>query len=720
MMGTSIRPPLLLTCALAVATAVAVQGQALPDVERSALAGQVDSLFRPWDRDGSPGAAVLVMRDGEVVHARGYGMAHLEHGVAIGTGTVFDIASVSKQFAALAIALLADEGALSLDDDVRRHIPELPDFGPVITIRHLLHHTSGLRDWPGTLRMAGWDFMDVVSYEQILAMAFQQRELNFVPGSDYAYSNTGYNLLAEVVARVTGQSFRDWTRTRLFEPLGMRDTHFHDDWTEIVPGRAESYRPAGGGGFRRVVSNLTAIGSSSLFTSVDDLSRWVRNFDDPIVGDERLMSRMVQPGVLDSGDPIGYALGLFVDEYRGSRTVSHGGSWAGYRSALLRFPDHRLAVVILGNSSDLNAGALAHQIADLYLADVLEPVPLGTVARAGGDADTERYEPAIAALVEYAGEYRSAELATSYHVGIEEGALVARHFRTGRVALRPVAPDVFQAPVFGRLEFQRDASGGILGFTANSTRIRGLRFERVPAGPEQARHPLRVPPPPEPPAAYGATPVATTLAVSLFAATLLDETIRDNVAADDPDRPVAMSRLGNVLGNGRIALAVTGGAWGVSSLAGYDALADPAGRVVASLVAAGIANGVLKASVGRARPRLEMGSSEFRPFSLDNAWQSFPSGHVVTAFALATAISAEADRPWVSGVSYSAAGLVAWSRSHEDRHWASDIVAGAALGTIAAYHTSGWLRRRAALREGPSGARLLIQPHALGVVMSLP
>jgi membrane-associated phospholipid phosphatase len=211
---------------------------------------------------------------------------------------------------------------------------------------------------------------------------------------------------------------------------------------------------------------------------------------------------------------------------------------------------------------------------------------------------------------------------------------------------------------------------------------------------------------------------AAALAASFVAATLLDQQLRGFLAAEDPSDPAGISRLGNTLGNGRIAFVVTGTTYGVASLTEYDELADPAGRVLASLVAAGIANGMLKASLGRARPRMERGPTEFRPFTMENGWQSFPSGHVTTAFALATAISAEADRPWVTALTFSGASLVAWSRGHEDHHWASDVVAGAAVGTIVAYHTSRRLHRRAEQRDRPAGARLLVGPGVLGVAFA--
>lgn len=477
--------PLLLT----VLAAIPVPG--LADVrdesvlETDSLSSQVDALFRGWHRPDSPGAAVLVMRNGEIVHMKGYGMANLEHGVPIRPGTVFDIASVSKQFAGMAIAMLVQEGKLSMEDDVRLYIPELPEFGDPIRIRHLVHHTSGIRDWPGTLGMAGWDYMDVISFEQILQMAFHQRELNFPPGAEYAYSNTGYNLLAELVSRVTGTSFRDWTREHIFEPLGMHASHFHDDHTEVVPHRAESYRPSANGEFRRVVSSLTALGSSSLFTTVEDLARWIANFDDPIVGGPDVVEQMHQPGVLNGGDTISYAYGVGIDEHRGATTVSHGGSWAGYRSTLLRFPEHALSIVILANVSDLGPGPLGYRVAEIYLGEIFEPATeRGEHASDPGLPGREipAYRPSVEALHEYVGEYHSVEIRTSYRLRVEGDELVAEHFRTGRRSLQPVEEDVFEAPGFGRIEFLRDDDGRITAFTANSTRIRGLRFEQMRQG----------------------------------------------------------------------------------------------------------------------------------------------------------------------------------------------------------------------------------------------
>jgi CubicO group peptidase (beta-lactamase class C family) len=447
---------------------------------------KVDELFKRWNLPQSPGAAVLVIHGGRVVHAKGYGMANLEHRVPIRPDTVFDIASVSKQFAAMAVALLEADGRISLDDDIRRHVREVPDFGRTITLRHLVHHTSGIRDWPGTLSLAGWNFQDVVSFNQILRMAYHQRELNFVPGDEYTYSNTGYNLLAEVVARVSGKSFREFCDERIFRPLAMTDTHFHDDHTEVVPNSAHSYRPGGDGKVRHVVSSLTALGSSSLFTTVDDLAKWIDNFHSqaPKVGTRALIARLHERGRLNSGTPIAYAFGQSVGEYRGLRTVSHTGSWAGYRSVLERIPDERFAVAILANTADMNPSQLARQIGEIYLAARFNQP--GAAAQAGGAQPAGRggqtagtWRPSAEELQRFTGEYRSAELLTSYELTIRDGQLIARHFRTGDHVLTPVTSDLFRAALFGDVRFVRGDGNAVAAFTANTERVRRFRFDRV-------------------------------------------------------------------------------------------------------------------------------------------------------------------------------------------------------------------------------------------------
>jgi CubicO group peptidase (beta-lactamase class C family) len=379
----------------------------------------------------------------------------------------------------MAIALLEADGRIALDDDVRKYIPELHDFGKTITLRHLVHHTSGIRDWPGTMSIGGWSYEDVMSFSQILRMAYNQRELNFTPGDVHAYSNTGYNLLAEVVARASGKSFRQFCEDRIFKPLGMTKTHFHDDHTEIVLNRAESYRFAGGQ-YRHFPSNLTAVGSSSLFTTIEDLAKWIENLHAaaPAVGGKAVVTRLHERGRLNSGESVVYAFGQTVNQYRGLQVVSHTGSWAGYRSILQRFPEQQFAVVILANASNMNPSLIAREIADLYLADRFKPAPPAPPTTPM-PVLAQSWKPGAEELQAYTGEYYSAELQTSYVLEARNGELIARHFRTGEFRLRPLQPDVFQAPSFGNVTFVRDTAGRIQALTMYNERVRNLRFNRI-------------------------------------------------------------------------------------------------------------------------------------------------------------------------------------------------------------------------------------------------
>ncbi len=334
---------------------------------------KVNKLFSEWDKPDAPGVALAVVKDGSIVYKQGYGLANLEYNIPITPSTIFHVASVSKQFTAFAVVLLANQGKLSLDDDIRKHLPEVPDFGKTIRIRHLIHHISGLRDQWELLVMAGWRLDDVITKEHILKMVRHQRELNFAPGEEYLYCNTGFTLLAEIVERVSGHSFAEWTETNIFKPLGMTNTQFYDDHEKIVKNRAYSYSPLKNGGFKKRVLSFANVGATSLFTTVEDMSKWVNNFDDQRVGGKAVIEQMFEQGVLNDGKKISYAFGLVIGNHKGLKTVSHGGSDAGYRSHVVRFPEQNFAVVILGNRGALNPSRLSMQVADIYLADRIQP-----------------------------------------------------------------------------------------------------------------------------------------------------------------------------------------------------------------------------------------------------------------------------------------------------------------------------------------------------------
>jgi CubicO group peptidase (beta-lactamase class C family) len=340
---------------------------------------RVDKVFAKWDSTVSPGCALSVMKEGHIVYKRGYGMADLDHDIPINAETVFHVASISKQFTAAAIILLAQERKISLDDDVRKYITELPDFGTPITIRHLIFHTSGLRDQWELLGLAGWRYsLDLITDEDVLELMSHQKELNFKPGEQHVYCNTGYTLLAQIVKRVSGQSLREFTAQRIFMPLDMKSTHFRDDHAEIVKHIAYGYVDAeGGDGYRLSVTNFDTVGATSLLTTVEDLAHWDENFYHPRVGGPAMVEQQLQRGKLNNGKELDYAFGLAHGKYRGLPTIDHGGADAGYRADLLRFPEQHFSVACLCNKGEINPSQLTRQVADIYLAETFkEPLPL--------------------------------------------------------------------------------------------------------------------------------------------------------------------------------------------------------------------------------------------------------------------------------------------------------------------------------------------------------
>jgi len=322
--------------------------EAAPAVVHAAI----DGLFARHDLSQGPGMAVGVLRRGEVIHMRGYGQARLENPVPVTAHTVLHGASLAKQFTAFAVALLEREGALSVDDDIRSHLDFVPDLGERISIRHLIHHTSGLRDqWP-LLVLGGRDLRDAIRQQHVLNLVAAQQALDFAPGTEHVYCNTGYTLLAEIIRAVSGRTLRQFATERIFEPLGMGRTLFRDDLGEVVPGRAESYRNGGdGGGWQYAPINHETVGASGLWTTAEDMLRWARNLADPVVGDEALIRRVIEPGRLRDGSPVNYGFGLYRHRLAGRDAVFHRGRDAGFTAAFAWFPKLELAVVVLANTS---------------------------------------------------------------------------------------------------------------------------------------------------------------------------------------------------------------------------------------------------------------------------------------------------------------------------------------------------------------------------------
>lgn len=399
----------------------------VPAIAHAQPEARVDSVFSAWRAPGAPGCAVGVARNGRTVLRRAYGLADLEHDVPNTPETVFEAGSVSKQFTAAAVVLLAQRGRLSLDDDVRRYIPEVPDYGTPITIRHLLNHTSGLRDWGSVQEIAGWPRgTRIHTHAHVLDIVSRQRALNFTPGAEYLYSNTGYNLLAILVERVSGTSFAEFSRREIFEPLGMTSTQWRDDFSRVVRGRAQAYDHQDGA-YHLQMPFENVHGNGGLLTTVGDLLAWNAAFAGGRM--PGLMEAMETRGRLTGGRQIEYALGLRVAPYRGVREVSHSGSTAGYRAYLARYPDQALSVAVLCNVAQANPTLLAHRTAEVYL----------------GDAVYDTVMPATmlvpaAELERHAGFFRGRRTGEPLRLAVRDGELMLG----GGVRLDPIAQNTFR------------------------------------------------------------------------------------------------------------------------------------------------------------------------------------------------------------------------------------------------------------------------------------
>jgi CubicO group peptidase (beta-lactamase class C family) len=443
-------------------------------------AKRLDGILQPWSKPGTPGAAVAVIQHGKLVCEKGYGLANLEYDVPVTPQTVYHVASVSKQFTAMALVLLEQEGKLSLKDDVHKYLPELPDYGHKVTLRQLLQHTSGIRDQWQTLGLAGWRLDDVITQQQILRLLFRQKELNFVPGTRHLYSNGGYTLAAEVVARVSEQRFPDFCQERIFGPLAMTRTHFHDDHRRIVHDRAYSYEKSGAG-FRALPLNYANAGATSLFTTASDLARWLDNFRDPKVGGQAAVARLQEQAVLADGKKIDYALGLAIGRYRGLKTISHGGADAGYRSFVLWFPDQELGVAVLSGLASFDSAGTANKVAEVFLGDQMSseaakapPQPL--------PQNPHHYitlEPA--ALDQYIGHYKL-DIGFETDVRKKGGKLVAEVPGQGTQELHPLATNrFFIEQIGGEVEFLIKPDGPLrLKLTQEGSTISGERTALTP------------------------------------------------------------------------------------------------------------------------------------------------------------------------------------------------------------------------------------------------
>ncbi len=340
------------------------------------LEPKVDQLFSEWDKPDSPGCALAIIKDGKIIYKKGYGIADLEHDIPITPETVFYIGSTSKQFVAMCLLLLEEQGKLSLDDDIRKYLPEFPEYDKPITIRQLIHHTSGIRDYLSLWNLSGKSYLDHMPEDGVYEMICRQKELNFSPGERHLYSNSCYFLLALIVKKVSGQSLKEFAQKNIFKVLGMKNSHFHDDNTHIIKNRAFSYNLNEKGEFANLIMRFALVGSGGLYTTVEDLFLWNQNFYHNKLGQsgQKLIEKMHENGKLNNGQEIDYAFALVNGIYKGLKMVQHGGALAGYRAQLIRFPEQKFSIVLLSNLETFNPTHLVNKIADLYLADPFKTV----------------------------------------------------------------------------------------------------------------------------------------------------------------------------------------------------------------------------------------------------------------------------------------------------------------------------------------------------------
>jgi CubicO group peptidase (beta-lactamase class C family) len=438
-------------------------------------AAAVDRIFEKW-KTSTPGCAVGVAVEGKPVLMKAYGMADLEHDVPNTPDTIFESGSVAKQFTVMAVMLLVEDGRLSLDDEVRKHVPELPDYGVSLTIRHMLSHTSGLRDWGSVAAIAGAPRTTrEYTHAHVLDIVSRQKSLNFPPGTQWSYSNTGFNLAAIIVDRLSGMSFAEFSRRRIFGPLGMTKTSWRDNHQQIVKGRAIAYSTAPAG-YQIEMPFENVHGNGGLLTTIGDLLKWNENFVKPVVGSAATIAQMTTAGKYSDGRNLDYGLGLYVRPLEDTSNVYHSGSTAGYRAHLNRFPQQHLSVAVLCNGSDGDATRSANDVSRLYLG---KPRPSMVGGSSSGVAGPRPDSPAAPApvLTDFAGDYWSEEAETTLTALVDKNRVVLRRRPGTLIELEPAGKDVFRGSI-GLVTFRRNASGAIEALSIKQDRVWDLRFER--------------------------------------------------------------------------------------------------------------------------------------------------------------------------------------------------------------------------------------------------
>lgn len=426
----------------------------------SLLIQKIDSLFIQWNRPNHPGGAVGVMKDGNILFSRAYGLASLEYMVPNSPGTIFNTGSVSKQFTAMGIVRLEEQGKLSFDDEIHKFLPELPDFGAPITIRHLLHHTSGLRSLHALFALAGWRNDDSRSNEDLNRIILNQKDLNFTPGAEYLYCNTGYMLMVNIIEGITGEDFKDWMKQDIFDPLGMNYTYVEDQYSRVVANNATSYY--GRDDFERAVEYWGYVGSGNMHSTTGDLLKWLSNFETPRKGWESSFKKMQTLDTFNNGAPNNYAFGVVVDKHLGKSRIQHGGAIGGFRAFVAAYPEEKLNIAVLTNFSAGNPGGNSAGIAKIILGE------------AHSDTDHSRSIASIpltnAALSKFEGTYWDKEGKLVRKIYLKKDTLIYSRSETNESALIPVGNTVFEMAGAGdgvNVKFMTSDKGQQMEFSEN-------------------------------------------------------------------------------------------------------------------------------------------------------------------------------------------------------------------------------------------------------------
>ncbi|MCA6075067.1 serine hydrolase domain-containing protein [Fulvivirga sedimenti] len=435
----------------------------------------IDSIFAEWSQPGSPGAALGIIRNGELIYAKGYGFANLEYDIPNTANTVFRIGSTSKQFTAACIVLLSEQGKLSLDDTLDKFFPDFPAYASSITIRHLLNHTSGIRDYLAISYLKGHGDDTFYTDEDVMKWLIRQQDLNFLPGDEYLYSNSGYWLLGQIVKEVSGMNMADFARKEIFEPLGMTNTHFHNDHTMIVKNRASGYLPKREGGYQISMTTLDMIGDGGIFTTINDIKKWDDAFYDSDIFTRQFWSVMTEPGKLNNGKELDYAAGLGIDTYRGLKLISHGGAFVGFRADFFRFPEQRLSIALFANRGDANPTAMCYQIADIMLENEFRDLPEEPQQR----KKTATVKKISAQkLQQFAGDFWSEANSYSRKIYVRDDTLRYYRNENSENALVPIGPDEFKMINVGASVLVKFETSGDRSMVVTVNEEPPSRFER--------------------------------------------------------------------------------------------------------------------------------------------------------------------------------------------------------------------------------------------------